>query len=152
MDNPRFFQSADGLEEDTESAEWLSTACADDDFGDKELSSPASGLISPKRPAKCKEPNPVKKHLKLERRTEEKPADSDVIFAQYIASEIKGISDLQAKRVAKWKIHNAIFEAQTGLASPYPQFHPQYHTVHVDNAVPVSVNDNLPTTNISSVT
>lgn len=145
-------QSADGLEEDNESGDWLSTTCGDDDFGDNKEPSSSGAVIGSKRPAKYKESNSVKRHVRLERRTEEKLADSDDIFAQYIASEIKGISDLQAKRVAKWKIHNAIFEAQTGLASPYPQYHPQYHTVHVDNAVPVSVNDNLPNTNISSVT
>ena len=147
-----FLQAADGLDEDVDSSDWFGTPCGDaDEFVDKDLCT-NSGATSAKRSGKQKETFSGKR-VRLESRTDDKPADSDDIFAQYIASEIKGISDKQAKRVAKWKIHNAIFEAQTGLASPYSQYHPQYQTVHIDNnSVPVTVNDHLPGINNASVT
>ena len=147
------FQLGDSFEEDVDSVEWLGSMGGDEGTGDKEVFTD-NGVCAPptKRPAKFKELSSAKRQLRVHPRMVEKVKDSDDIFAQYIASEMRAISDVQAKRLAKWKIHNAIFEAQTGLASPYPQLHPQYHTVHVDNAIPISVNEPQSGTNTTTST
>ena len=97
---------------------------------------------STKRPTNTKESNISKrkkrelKDLILERAIScmekaehnvPKSTDSDDVFGQYVASELKSMENPQMKRITKWKIQSLIFYAHTDytMTSPPQWQHPQ---------------------------
>ncbi|XP_071500623.1 uncharacterized protein [Diadema antillarum] len=40
--------------------------------------------------------------------------DEDAVFGRYVGNEMRGVTDIQAKRIAKMRIQKVLFEAQTG--------------------------------------
>lgn len=40
--------------------------------------------------------------------------DEDAVFGRYVGNEMRSVTDLQAKRIAKMRIQKVLFEAQTG--------------------------------------
>ena len=102
--------------------------------------SPAATIHSTKRPLEKPNKTGTSRRLKTEKVTaemkmlkslvdvvtqpetnvESSNSDEDVIFGQFIVSEMKKITDAKAKLLLKQTITNAVFQARIGPLEPYP--------------------------------
>ena len=59
--------------------------------------------------------------------------DDDLLFCRFIASELRSISDIQVKRMVKWKIQSAVFFA---ASSPPEIFSPHNERMAFHQTIP----------------
>ena len=82
-------------------------------------SPPAPPVASPPSNSKLPDTSDMSANLLLktvltfaERNSKED--DEDAIFGRYVGNEMRSVTDIQAKRIAKMRIQKVLFEAQTG--------------------------------------
>ncbi|XP_041458784.1 uncharacterized protein LOC121410632 [Lytechinus variegatus] len=82
----------------------------------RDIASPPNAPSNPARPPEVAAGNDnllLKTILAYAQKTTQDD-DEDAIFGRYVGNEMRSVTDLQAKRIAKMRIQKVLFEAQTG--------------------------------------